>query len=307
MVENFNKKFENYLDKTTTSLGMGFIWNNFRLYLHIFFFFKELSYGNQLRHLELMLEEFTVIPADIFKKKNVESFYQNNKNLINEVLEFLNILQYTSACISNEKLDFHVLNELYPSFCDILKPHKTSMNGNCLWNMLSISLCGNESLTRLLRLLTVLCMLILKNQFVTLLSDHYKSTNTLNADSLAEINFQENVRTALENEEWGNMYHLISMSTILGKNIYVYNSFQRNRKFMLSKNIKQKDLNEYFIKRDDLIGHHLKYEGLKNNFFPKTHRNLLYGYFDVVREHYTALIPSKTLEIQLFVPKNSLF
>ena len=200
---------------------------------------------------------------------------------------------------------------MLPKFAEILIPCTTTANGNCLWNMISLTLIGNESLSKLLRLLTVLSMLTMKQSFIKLITQQYESTNTLNASSLACANFQEYVKVALTDKEWGCSYHLIALATVLGKHIYVYSSFKKKNKFQLNKNISLECLDKHFkdsITGDSKIGHHLRYDPLINNVFPKANENCLYGFFSfggpTVAPHYTALIPKFKQDPTKFRPLN---
>jgi hypothetical protein len=113
--------------------------------------------GNVLKIMEcFVLQKFDHILEDEF----VENFIQINFLRIQKILDYLNTAYYLADLPKdNQRKCSKVENELYPSFVKMLTPYKTTGNGDCLWNMISISLCGNESLTKLLRLLTVLCLL----------------------------------------------------------------------------------------------------------------------------------------------------
>ena len=195
-----------------------------------------------------------------------------------------------------------VLKELYPKFSDTLVPFKTTGNGNCIWNMVSISLIGNESLQKILRLLTILALLMMQKEFVQLITNHYVSTKTDNAEDYAKINLQEYLRIALDDGAWGNLYHLIALSTVLGRNIYVYSFFKALGQFRLNKNVGIKQLDKEFSIKKSKIGHHLRYQPLYNQIFAKSNDNVIYGFFDGA--HYTALIPKKQLQLTLFKPVN---
>ncbi len=260
-----------------------------------------------IRELSKILEELTVKPFDdILNDVYIQIFFKTHRKVIYEVTKLLNNWSYYSEFMSGGKLDEYVNFELYPNFASVLQPHKTTGNGDCLWNMISLALCGNETLTRVLRLLTVTCMLIMKNNFIELLEKQYKATETEHSLALARINFEENLRIALDNKKWGNTYHLIALATVLGKSFYIYSLFKTQGKFRLEENTSKIELNKHFKKkRNSEIGHHLRYEAFKNDFFPKTNRFALYGFY--CGRHYTALIPKENLKKNLFRPINTFF
>jgi hypothetical protein len=56
-------------------------------------------------------------------------------------------------------------------------PHITKPNGNCLFNMISISLIGNDSFSQLLRALTVYTIIYHKNDFIEIIKKDILFTN----------------------------------------------------------------------------------------------------------------------------------
>jgi hypothetical protein len=249
---------------------------------------------------ELYKNQFDEILKELFIKK----FYQNNFEIINKVIMFLNNAGYMFDSSDLNRISTIIQHELYPNFAAVLIPYETRGNGDCLWNMISLGLVGTDKLARFLRLLTAFCMLLMKENFIRLIKEQYESTKTDNALALATINFQEYLRIALDNEQWGNSYHLIALSTALGKHLYIYSFFKSNNKFLLNKTIGIKALDKHFKGfGDSKIGHHLRYEPLLNRTFPKLNDNILYGFYD--GRHYTALIPKKKIKIEIFRPVNS--
>ena len=243
---------------------------------------------------------------DLFCDAFIKNFHETNFELISKVTYSLNNVAYFYKSKDVKKLCLTVKNELYPKFAEIFIPFVTTANGDCLWNMISLSLIGNESLTRVLRLLTALCMLLMKKSFIKLIKEQYESTHTPHAVNRAFIKFQEYIRIALTDAEWGSSYHLIALSTVLGKNIYIYSIFKNKNKFQLNKNIGMKNLDKYFKNQrtGSKIGHHLRYEPLFNNFFPKINVDVLYGFYDCHAAHYTALIPTKKQNAFVCRPSN---
>jgi hypothetical protein len=212
--------------------------------------------------------------------------------------------------ISKEKIDQKTHRQLYTSFSEIYQPHITSSYGNCLWNMISISLCGNESLTILLRKLTFFTMLFLKNDFLEVLRKevvHLKSDANnniiyhINTEKEIRLKLQDILLTARADTKWGNEYHLLALSTFLNKNICVYSGFLlRDGNLQHVKDIPKDFLSQNF----DKIGHNLIYKPIENNLFKCSSQQELFGFFRG-NNHYVALIPISN-EI-LFLPKKNLF
>ena len=56
-----------------------------------------------------------------------------------------------SSRVQRENCDRIVSETLHLAFLKHYSPFTTPSDGNCLWHMISISLCGNISLTNILR------------------------------------------------------------------------------------------------------------------------------------------------------------
>jgi hypothetical protein len=235
----------------------------------------------------------------------IGSFFKEYKSTILEVLKELNKKNFIAKNIPTHKYDRYVEDELYTIFYSNLQPHTTTGDGDCLWNMISLTLLGNESLKKTLKLLTVLCMLLLKQNFLDLLNQQYKSIEKENSEAYSKIKFEEYLRIALDDKRWGNEYHMVALATVLGKNIYIYSKFKKDGKFQFRRNISKALLIGLFDTKSSKIGHHLRYEPLKNDFFVKADKNVLHGFY--CDQHYTALIPKQNFTLgYLFLPQTSL-
>jgi hypothetical protein len=73
-----------------------------------------------------------------------------------------------------DNIDRTTAKHLYTSFMNLYQPHVTSSDGNCLWNMISISLCGIEESQSILRKLTFLTILIMKTWFYDLIKADFE-------------------------------------------------------------------------------------------------------------------------------------
>ena len=234
----------------------------------------------------------------------IKSFYEAQHKTINKISLILQTAAYIYEPSNSNQICKNIKSELYPSFAAILIPFRTAKDGNCLWSMISIGLIGNQTLARFLRLLTVLCMLLMRENFIKLIKEQYESTETTNALNLAKTDFKKHLHVALNNGQWGNEYHLIALATALGKQFYIYSYFKKNNNFGLNKSIDIEALdNNFKTLGDSKIGHHLRYQPLLNNIFPCYDGKILYGFYG--GNHYTALVPIKKLEPALFRPTNS--
>ena len=98
------------------------------------------------------------------------------------LIRLIDILQAFSFCaeLQPDKIDKNASKHFYTSFLKSYQPQVTSGDGNCLWNMVSISLCGNESLQHLLRKLTTFALIILKDSFNNIIRKENEKTKFLN-------------------------------------------------------------------------------------------------------------------------------
>ena len=100
--------------------------------------------------------------------------------------------------ISKEKIDKKTHRQLYTSFSEIYQPHITSSKGNCLWNMISLSLYGNDTLTLLLRKLTFFTLLYLKNDFLEILrTELVNFKSDANNNTIYHLQFINGLRNKL--------------------------------------------------------------------------------------------------------------
>jgi hypothetical protein len=216
--------------------------------------------------------------------------------------------------ISENQIDKALSQYIYTAFTNLYQPHITTSDGNCLWHMVSIALCGNEILTVLLRKLTVLAIIVLKKQITNVLSsefEHFNSDvdgNTVVTNSKLKTFIRRKLKDTLlrakNNKKWGNQYHLLVLSSLLNKNIFIYSGFKlRNGKLQLDKNVSEAELINAFNDRQP-IGHNIKYEPIENEFFKGLSINNLYGFYH--DNHYVALVPRVRNHI-IFLPKNNIF
>ena len=156
--------------------------------------------------------------------------------------------------------------------------------------MISLTLCGNEELTMILRWLTVITLLLLTKDFMDLLIKRYRNLDSLYPENEAKVKFERILRAAMDNHEFGDEYHLLAVSTFLSRDIFIYSYFTKDDCLLLPRHLSSSQLLHEFKKKSNKIGHHLKYEPIQNKYFIKTIEQSLNGFFTATGDHYTALI-----------------
>jgi hypothetical protein len=131
--------------------------------------------------------------------------------------------------IDNSLIDNTTFDEFHPIFKKHYIPHRTSEDGNCLFSMISLCLCGNESLAKILRACTVYTIIKFRNQFTEVIKREEQIHNVdNNANTLYDIiikKFNKILYEAKTNHFWCNEYHLLAISTFLNTDIFKNSSF----------------------------------------------------------------------------------
>jgi hypothetical protein len=91
--------------------------------------------------------------------------------------------------------------------------------------MISISLIGNESLTNVLRALTVYKIIKNKNEYLSILRRELFVSSMINKDEQVIRQFNSILLEAKKDKTWCNEYHLLAISTFLNSDIYIYSTF----------------------------------------------------------------------------------
>ncbi len=112
---------------------------------------------------------FIAIKANlkIVDQNQVQKFLQKHeKNFILYANQIHEEKEFFMDILENNRIDYEVLNTLHPAFASHYKPFDTPKDGNCLWHMVSISISGSIKLTSLLRDMTFVTLIVLKNRFI---------------------------------------------------------------------------------------------------------------------------------------------
>jgi hypothetical protein len=119
-----------------------------------------------------------------------------------------------TSVLKSELIDKGVLAQLPEIFCKQFQPRETTADGNCLWNMISICLIGDEKLSKILRLATLFTLLELEEAFKAKLAWEISSINDqVQVNNLVDEQFNENLTIAKSDKAYGNQYHLLALAT----------------------------------------------------------------------------------------------
>ena len=117
-------------------------------------------------------------------------------------------------------------------FIEYFLPIQTPGDGNCMWHMVSRSLCGNCSLTNLLKDMTVITFFMLEQKFIEIMTidirANNKDANEIQLREQATQRFHRAVQVAKTPGEWGDEYHLLALTTFLATKISIYNFYHPN-------------------------------------------------------------------------------
>ena len=197
--------------------------------------------------------------------------------------------------IDNSLIDNTTFDEFHPIFKKHYIPHRTSADGNCLFNTISLCLCGNESLTIIFRACTVYTIIKFRNQFTEVIKREEQIHNVdNNVNTLNDIiikKFNKILYEAKTNYFWCNLYHLLTISTFLNTDIYIYSSFYNRIAGSLYHNAQSTDELIIIFNNKQRTGSHLIYTPITNCNITTRKENPIYGYFSSMRKHYTSIIP----------------
>ena len=171
--------------------------------------FLKLSINNDLKSL-----------LDNFILKNYFQFSIFNQSINNVYSEILTT--------NDLQIDMMVKSKLNPIFLEYFVPILTPSDGNCLWHMVSKSICGNISLTKTLKYMTVVAMMMLKETFINIIMHDLQINNSVNRaiiENIAVATLNKKLYAAKTDGEWGDEYHLLALSTVLSMKIFIFNFF----------------------------------------------------------------------------------
>ena len=186
------------------------------------------------------------------------------------------------------------MSQLHPmaQMCYTAVP--TSPDGNCLWHMVSLGLCGTEELMPNLRVLTL----------VTLLENERYFRHLLGSEDYHDESFADLVETAASLGAWGGKCHLHALSLAFKRPIYIYSSFcARNGEYCYAGE-GSVGLAALFLEQAEHTRQYFIYarpgQGLCEIAAP------VMGYFTAAPRHFTAVLPNNGYSLR-FIPSTNLF
>ena len=180
------------------------------------------------------VREFMQNIEDILKSKKKESMEELKelmeaniiamKTLINEV----NKQENDIFNVETHVVDMSVQEELLPLFTSEYVPVRTTGDGNCMYNTISIALHDTEEYAAHLRAITVYSLLenkehmfeVMKPSTQLLLRNVYRNEETITA--ITEREWIKLFQEAAQDQCWGKHFHLHALCLMLKRPIYMY-------------------------------------------------------------------------------------
>lgn len=235
---------------------------------------------------------------------------QETQHVIDQILEHLNVdqpetekpvlvllddnfFQQQQPMVSNQHMlkDDRLEEYLHPAIRRNYVPIKTSPDGNCLWNMASICLTGDENAMDQLRKQSTQIMHSNMDHF-NLLLDKFNCDPRVDIESLLDDACMEG--------NWGGEFHIYALSMLLRRPIYIYCSqLDRHGKFS-DMHDTDDEISLKLSKRNTKWRGHLKYEAVN---VIGAGRKPICGVFR--HQHYTALLP-RSNDSHVFMPCSNL-
>ena len=188
-----------------------------------------------------------------------------------------------------QNVDYH----LHPSVSVGYAAVSTSPDGNCLWHMVSIALCGSESLTASLRVITLFSLVVNEAYFQDLILQDANPRRT----------FEDVVRVAATWGAWGDEYHLHALAIALTACICIFTTFRQADGYIPYLQYNGGMLSSLFRQGANHTRQHIRYQkpGSPDDIFSQL---IMYGFF--MDHHYTAMLPRSQMELS-FIPCTNLF
>ena len=171
-----------------------------------------------------------------------------------------------------------VTQNLHPGLKKHYKPVCTTGDGNCLWNMVSIALTGNEECMENLRELTTTFIHLNMDHFIYVL-EHF------NSEFETPITIESLIDDSCMEGRWGCEFHLYALSMALERPIYIYCPQTRKDGAFWDEHLNGEEILLKLQHGDRRWRGHLRYEGIRCS----EGKRPICGFFQ--NEHYTALLP----------------
>ena len=109
-------------------------------------------------------------------------------------------------------------NRCHPLLLQILKPVRTTGDGNCMYNALSLTLTGTEQFSDLIRLLCAYALVKYKDTMISAFADAFPSNTEASHEQMYH-------RTSLQVGVWGTDSQLFPLSLLMNRPIFHCNTF----------------------------------------------------------------------------------
>ena len=227
--------------------------------------------------------------------EKIQIFINSYEPIIKQICDSISKLRYINI-LNNNQIDQITFNELYPVMRNYYSPSYTKSDGNCMFNMISISLIGNDTLSKLLRSVCIYTILKYKNEFLNLI--HYEESLNENYHNNSLTNKYNTILCeAKTNKCWCNEYHLLAISTFLNSDIYINSTFFNNASGQLYQPANTPDQLLSIFNSGSRTGAHLLYRPITNSSITSRNSQPIFGYFSSIPHSQDSLI---------FKPKNSI-
>ena len=219
-----------------------------------------------------------------------EQFFTDNERRIQEILQSIFSLPSPYREGHSVSTDRHIQSLLHPALLEALTPVRTTGDGNCLWNAISITLCGSEKHAHNLRLLIAYGLIKFKNQMIAQIQRQGLSDTEAAHNRLYDL-----LRIAITPFQWGLDFHVYVMAIVLNTPIFVFTSFKGNTdRFLIDPSLNLSQLSALFRSHGDLTSAHQLhcsnecYFQLVNESLPSLTKGPLSIFFNV--NHFVGLL-----------------
>ncbi len=202
-----------------------------------------------------ILAQMTTIATDHLKWQLFEPplNISNIEKLCNQykpTIEKMSIFQNKPPAVFNPVFDQPAQNITIPDAmkCDYVAVD-TPPDGNCTFHAVSISLYGDITLTKHLKILSVYVLITQKKIVMDIIrmdKPHKRRKITMKSF------YEDLLQTARLWKKWGNEYHLLTLAIALQRDIYCYSIFNQNIQ-------DPQELQRLFQTRKHSLGNHLLY------------------------------------------------
>ena len=245
------------------------------------------------------VREFMQNIEDILKSKKKESMeelkelMEDNKIAMKTLINEVNKQENDIFNVETHVVDMSVQEELLPSFTSQYVPVRTTGDGNCMYNTISIALHGTEEYTAHLRAITVYSLLENKDHMFEVMKPSTQlllrnvDRNEENIRAITEREWSKLLQEAAQDQCWGNHFHLHALCLMLKRPIYMY-GYMRHRSVgelgRVDVNSSSVEIERLFQQKDRRMNNHIKYLPSVEDY------PAIRGFFD--SSHFTALLPT---------------